>query len=297
MPRALLVSLRPWQWLKNALLLAPLVFARRLGHGADVRDASLALFAFCLISSAGYLWNDLCDREADRRHPAKATRPIPSGALPLRTAVLFSILLLVSGFFIAGLVGGPGRPRLLFLCGAYALLTGSYSLILKRLPYFDVITIAAGFLLRIYAGGAAIDVEVSRWLLACTFFGAVFVGLGKRIGEVLAVGADGGTRRALAGYSLRPLQLLNGLAGLLLVITYTAYTFAERTQAGFGGHQLALTVPFALIGVLRYARLIRLARGVEDPARLFLRDRWLVVTSLLWLAAVGLALLSAARAP
>ena len=169
-------SLRPAQWVKNALVFAPLIFAQ---HAFD-RHAlarSLAAFAlFCLASGAVYLLNDLLDRESDRRHPVKRLRPIASGALPPAAAALAAVVIGAGALFTATLLD----RRLALVLGIYLLLNLAYSRMLKHVVILDVMTIAAGFVLRVVAGGLAVGVPLSSWLLLCTSLLALFLGFGKR---------------------------------------------------------------------------------------------------------------------
>ena len=177
----LLASMRPQEWVKNLLVFAGLLFSGALDQGAEVAHAVLTFIAFCAISSAGYLFNDLRDREHDRLHPEKRDRPIASGALAPSTAALAAAVLaagaLAIGFAVEAEVAG--------LVALYAAITTAYSLILKRLVIIDVMTIGSLFILRVVAGAVAVDAQASEFLLVCTGFLALFLGFTKRRQEAM----------------------------------------------------------------------------------------------------------------
>src|SRR5688572_18144486 len=173
---ALAQSLRPAQWVKNGFVLVPLVFAHRLDRLDLSLRAAIAFLAFCAASSAVYLLNDLRDRESDRRHPLKSLRPIAAGRLGALPAVAAAVALLA----LAAIASLRLDGRFGLVLAAYVALNVLYSLGLKRVVILDVMAIAAGFVLRVLAGAVAIDVEVSRWLLLCTTFVALFLGFAKR---------------------------------------------------------------------------------------------------------------------
>ncbi len=282
---ALLRSLRPWQWVKNVAVLLPAIFARRLGDSPALLGALAAAAAFCAASSANYLWNDVLDRERDRRHSTKRQRPIASGQLPVARAVWAARFLVVIAFAIVWFApSADPRAELGFLAG-YLALGMLYSAFLKRVPVLDVVVIGGGFLLRVLAGGAAAGVPVSHWLITCATLVAVFLGFGKRAAEVARL--DPGAVLPRARYSPRLARASAWIAGAALVVAYTAYTVAPRTVHEFGSRRLLITAPIALCGVLRAAWAFTHSADGEDPSRLLIRDRWLRLAALAWLAAIA----------
>lgn len=281
--RALAESLRPAQWAKNGFVLAALVFARQL---AEPRQMVLALAAaadFCLLSSAVYLVNDVFDVNEDRQNPVKRYRPVASGRLPARTAVLAALLLVLLALAVAWRLG-PG----FFLCGAlYAGLSIAYSSLLKRVMLLDVFVIAAGFVLRVVAGAAVIHVVVSSWLIVCTTLLALFLALSKRRHELVALAtAAASQRRSLARYSAYFLDQLIVIVTASTVMSYVLYTLSDDVRSKLPGKRLELTVPFVLFGIFRYLFLVHRDKEGDDPARLLFTDPVLLTVVLLWGMAV-----------
>jgi len=285
--RALLEALRPWQWLKNLIVFAALIFGMRAGDLDAVALASAAFVVFCLLASAGYLLNDLRDLALDRAHPDKARRPIASGALPVRVAAVTAVVFAVLGLALAVAITAHDAPlpgRFYVLAAAYLGLSVAYSTFLKHAFLVDVLTITVGFLLRVAGGGAVLGVEISSWLLVCTFFLACFLGLGKRRGELARLETDTAnrTRPVLAEYRVEVLDVLVAVAAAALLVCYVLYTVSARTVEEFGTRDLFWTIPFAFYGIGRFLALSMRPAGAEDPALLFWRDRPLQVAFVLW---------------
>ncbi len=279
--RALLVSLRPRQWAKNALLLAPLVFALKATDPASVRRALLAVTAFCLLASAVYLGNDLADRERDRAHPVKRERPVAAGLLPAAGAAGAAFGLGAAGLALSW---GLGAGFLGWALG-YLALQALYSTLLKRVAVLDVFAVAAGFVVRVLAGAEAVDVPVSNWLYLCTLLLALFLALEKRRAELVLLGSEAGGR-GISSYSVGLLDQLAGIAAGAAILAYALYTLSPETVHKFGGDRLKYTVPFAVFGVFRYLWLARQAGEGGEPERVLFRDRPTQVNLLAWLAVV-----------
>jgi 4-hydroxybenzoate polyprenyltransferase len=262
--RAALVSLRPRQWSKNLLLFAGIVFAAKLGDEVRWGQAAAIFVAYCAASSAAYLVNDLRDAADDRLHPVKRYRPIARGELQPEHALVLATVLAAGGLAIAATLG---FASLLLLLAFVALQLG-YSLGLKRIVFVDVLVIAGLFVIRAAAGAAAVHVPISGWLLVCTALLALFLGLAKRRGELVLVHADATPgRAALAGYSLRLVDvLLNAVAGATAA-AYAVYAVAAHTA------WLALTVPFVAVGLGRYLFLVHRHDLGEEPEHVLLSDR------------------------
>lgn len=282
---ALLTLARPLEWLKNALVLAPLLFAGMLSEGEAVRDAILAFAAFCLIASAGYAVNDTLDAPLDRDHPEKRKRPVASGALTPTQALVAAAVWAVAALALATAV----RAELLAVVGGYGVLTLAYSLALKKLVIVDVMTIAGCFLLRVVGGTVAIDVEGSSWLFVCTGSAALFLGFTKRRQEARSEAHDGRrTRPVLEHYTVPFLDQMVSLVTAMAIISYTIYA----TEAPLAGDEMLLTVPPVLYALFRYLYLIYVRERTEDAARLIVRDPGLVAASVTWLG-VALVLIEA----
>jgi 4-hydroxybenzoate polyprenyltransferase len=281
----LLLSLRPGQWSKNLVVFAGLLFGRRLFEPAAVAKAVGAFAVFCVLSGVVYLVNDVADRESDREHPLKAKRAIASGALPVSIALTAAFLLGVAGLGAALLI----NARLAVVAAVYLTLQIAYSGTLKHIVIIDVLTIAIGFVLRAVAGAAAVDVEISHWLLVCTILLALFIALAKRRHEIVLLAGGATSHRPILGeYSAYLLDQMIGVVTASTLISYVFYTISPETQAKFGTPWLGLTIPFPLYGIFRYLYLVHLREGGGSPADLLLTDRPLLACVALWAAAVAL---------
>ena len=284
LPLHLLLSLRPGQWTKNLLVFAGVLFGRRLLEAGAVLDACAAFAIFCALSGVAYLVNDILDRESDRAHPGKASRPIASGALPVPAAAIAAVVL--GGGALAGALALSRDMAV--VAAAYLTLQVLYSSLLKHVVILDVLTIAVGFVLRAVAGAVAVDVEISHWLLVCTILLALFIALAKRRHEiVLLAGGAAGHRPILGEYSAYLLDQMIGVVSASTLIAYIFYTISPETQAKFGTIWLGLTIPFPLYGIFRYLYLVHLREGGGSPADLLLNDRPLLACVALWALAVA----------
>lgn len=287
-------ALRPHQWVKNLLVVAPLLFTPEgLVYQASAwLHVLLAFAAFCCAASSIYLLNDIVDREEDARHPKKRLRPIASGRLALGFA-RFELLALLAGAVGFGLMvpgGGDGVPFLIWPV-AYLALNLAYSFWLKRLVVIDCMCIALGFQLRVQAGAAAIDVAASHWLILCTFFFSLFLAFCKRYEELSRQAeATGPTRATMEDYTPSFLSMMIGPLAALSILSYALYTVSPETVATHGSDRLMYTVPIVTYGVFRYLFLVYRRREGGDPAQLLFRDLPLVVSGLAYAALVVLLL-------
>jgi 4-hydroxybenzoate polyprenyltransferase len=281
--RATVAALRPRQWLKNLLLFAGILFAAELSDRTRWIEAIAAFVAYCAASSSAYLVNDVRDVEADRRHPAKRRRPIARGELRPRTAVVLAIALALVAFAIGAALG----PWSLALLLAFVSLQAAYTLALKHVVLVDVGVIALLFVIRAAAGAVAVDVRISPWLLACTALLALFIALGKRRAELVVVGAEQTPGRAvLEGYSLSLVdQLLAAIAGAT-VVAYTTYTLS----GGVVPRAMVVTVPFVVVGIIRYLQLLHRHALGEEPENVLLGDLPILLTVAGWAATCGVIL-------
>ena len=271
-------SMRPRQWFKQVFVFPALLFSERF---TDPRDVGLTLAAFgilCLLSSSGYLFNDILDVEADRAHPTKRNRPIASGALPIPAAWGLMALLLVGGIGASWFLG----PGFLLTAVGYLAVTLSYSLWLKHVVLLDAMFLAGGFILRAVAGAEAIDVPISAWFLITTLFLALFLGFAKRSAELrLLEGEATKARKILAEYSSDLLGQLITICATGAILSYAMYSFeAARTR------YLLVTVPLVVYGVFRYFYLIHRRSGGGAPELTLIRDPAMWITGLLYAGAV-----------
>lgn len=294
-PKALFLALRPHQWVKNVFVFAGLVFARaaegqlfEAGRMDDVRRTLYAFAAFCLGASAIYLVNDVLDREQDRAHPTKRRRPIAAGTVSVAQALVASALCFAGALLVAREAEGspvPVWPVVL----AYMTLNFAYSVKLKHVVIVDAFCIAAGFLLRVFAGALAVPATVSHWLLLCTMFLALFLALCKRKAEIDLLGEGRGEHRAiLREYTPAFLDQMVTVLAACAIVTYTMYTVAEDTVANWHGHTLVWTVPCVVFGLARYLWLVQTQRGGGSPTRVLLGgDVPFAVNTGLWIALVA----------
>ena len=279
---AIFVSMRPRQWVKNLFVFAGLIFAQRLFSPAAW--LALAAFAiFCGLSGAIYLFNDVADRERDRLDPRKRMRPIAAGRLAVGVAIGTGVVLVMGGLVLAALLS-----RAFFLTAfAYVILLIAYSAWLKHIVIVDVLVVAGGFVLRAVAGAVVIGVEMSGWLLICTILLALFLALGKRRYEYLALDQDAVRHRPiLAEYSPALLDQMIAVVTASTVTAYALYTMSPETVAKFHTRWLPATLPFVLYGIFRYLYLLYQRRLGGNPSELLLSDRALLINSICWICAV-----------
>lgn len=285
--------IRPHQWVKNGFVFVGLLFGHAWELGefeALLMQAISAFIAFCLLSSAVYVGNDLMDREQDRLHPDKRNRPLASGAVGAPAAVTLAMLCLaLAAALVFGAFDGIGLPgaQAPWIFAAYLLLNIGYSAGLKHVVVLDVFLIAAGFMLRILAGTLGIGIAPSHWLLVCGLMLTLFLGFAKRRAELNALMADSGTHRpVLDRYTPAMLDQFITLSAGATVIAYSLYTVSAETIALHGTPWLILTVPCVAYGLLRYLYRLHRRGGGGDPVREFLADPHLLGVFALWLGLV-----------
>lgn len=269
MLRLLIKSMRPKQWTKNVFVWAALVFDRKLFQTQYLLPTLAGFVVFCLLSSAVYLINDLVDIERDRLHPVKRNRPLASGQLRKSVAIIAAVLIIV--------IGIPAAFALNVTFGvislAYLALMIAYSFYLKNHVIVDVMTIAAGFVLRVAGGVALVNVErFSPWLYICMTLLALFLGFSKRRHELALLAEGANNHRAILDqYSLRFLDEMINVVASSTVIAYSLYTFfAPNVPAN---HTMMLTIPFVLYGIFRYLYLIHIKQEGGSPEELLLKDK------------------------
>jgi 4-hydroxybenzoate polyprenyltransferase len=283
--RALLVSMRPKQWTKNLVIFAPLIFAVQLGlTTADLR-ALAAFIVFCLISGAVYIANDLADLDQDLLHKTKRLRPLAAGELDpgvARLALAALLVIALAGAFALGTSFG-------LVATGYLALQTLYTYWLKNEVLLDVMSIAAGFVLRVFAGAVVVGVEGSPWLYYCAALLALFLGLAKRRHELTLLEDEAcGHRPSLQHYSAPLIDAMVSAITAATIVTYAIYTFFSTT--GQQNQYLMLTVPFVVYGLFRYLYLVHQKNLGGSPEEILLTDRPLIINIVLWLAAVSAAL-------
>lgn len=280
---SLFLALRPAQWTKNLIVFAALIFGQRLLDGDAVVRATVAFLAFCALSGVVYVANDVVDREADRQHPQKRHRPIAAGHLTVGLALGAAAVLLVGGLGASAWLGVPFLVHAL----AYVALQVAYSLGLKRQVILDVLSIALGFVIRASAGGAAIGVPVSQWLLVCTILLALFLALAKRRHEITLLGDEATRHRSILGeYTPYLVDQMIAVVAASTLMGYAVYTVSTETAERFGTPWLGLTMPFPLYGIFRYLYLVHRRSQGGSPTELLLADRPLLLCVALWGATI-----------
>ena len=297
-------SLRPQEWIKNLLVFAGLLFSGQLDEGGQVLDATLAFAAFCAISSAGYLFNDLRDVEHDRRHPEKRRRAIAAGELAPGTAAAWAVALAAVAVAIPLIAVDAEAAGLVALYGA---ITVAYSLVLKRLVIIDVMTIASLFLLRVIAGAVAVEAQASEFLLLCTGMLALFLGFTKRRQEAMLEQLPAGssasepkasgkpakpaagrarspepvpTRPVLEHYSLPFLDQMVAMVTAAAILSYAIYAI----DSPLVGSKMLATAPSVLYGIFRYLDLIYDRRDTRSTAAILTQDPGMVFAGVSWIA-------------
>ena len=274
----ILKLIRPHQWVKNAFVAAPLFFTPQAVSLESVLTVTAGFACFCVLSSGVYVLNDFLDRDADRQHPTKRNRPLAAGTVSVPVAMVLMVGLIAAGLLGALLLDIAFAEIAL----AYFVVNLCYSTFLKRASIIDVMLIALGFVLRVYAGGALIGIEPSVWIISCTMLLALFIALAKRRDD-LVKGLDNSHRVSLAGYSKRFLDTSLAVVLAALLVSYLLYTTQPENRAHFGTDHLYLTAPFVIAGVLRYLQITLVEERSGTPTRVVLTDPFLRYAVLGWL--------------
>lgn len=281
--RALVTSMRPRQWTKNLVVFAPLLFSGAFTQPRCVVSATFSFALLCVLSSAGYLLNDVRDAVSDRRHPSKRERPVASGALGANAALAVAALLTCGALAASFALG----PRAVVVVSGYAALQVAYVLALRRYPVVDVMAIAVGFVARAMLGAAAIGVPDSAWLLTCAGLLALFLALAKRRQEIIVLGPSVAEhRRSLAGASPALFdEMIAAVAGATMV-SYAVY--AQFIAEAEGYRNMIVTLPLVVFGLLRYLYLVHTSDAGSAPEEVLLTDPPLIADVVLYIAVVAL---------
>ena len=272
--------MRPQEWIKNLLVFAGLLFSGKFDEPASIIAAVVTFLAFCAVSSAGYLINDVHDADLDRKHPTKKRRPIAAGELSKRAAVILAVCLIVLGLVGSALLEG------LLIAGivlAYGVGTTLYSFFLKREVILDVMTIAGLFVLRVLAGAIAVDADASAFLLLCTFMVAMFLGFTKRRQEATSELHSGTkTRPVLEHYSIPFLDQMVAMVTAATVMSYSIYA----VYSPLIGSKMLITLPPVVYGIFRYLYLIYDRKDSRSTAAIVSEDKGMIGAAVVWVASV-----------
>ncbi|HRZ86902.1 MAG TPA: decaprenyl-phosphate phosphoribosyltransferase [bacterium] len=279
----ILVSMRPRQWSKNMLVFAALLFSKHVFDPAYVLKSLCAFALWCAVSGGVYIVNDLFDRKKDTLNPRTARRPVASGALSPRAASAAAAALIVGSLAASVLISVPFAA----VMAAYLSLTLSYTLWLRNVVIVDILVVALGFVLRAIAGGVAIGVEVSDWLLICTMLLALFLVISKRRYELTRLGEEKGEfRESLKGYSLNFIDQMVAIVTSTTLVAYAFYTISDVTVNKFHTDKLKFTIPFVLYGIFRYLYIVYHQKLGESPETILIKDRPFLINLSLWVASL-----------
>jgi len=274
--------LRPRQWLKNVFVFAGLIFSRHFFIPESVEKSIIAFIVFSLLSSSGYIINDIIDYREDLQHPAKSKRPIAAGRIKRLPAGAIAIVLM-----FVSLAGSYSLGTNFFIvCCIYGLLMLVYSFGVKQIVILDVLFVAFGYVLRAIAGAVVIDVEISSWLLLCTLLIALFLAVAKRRTEIVLLGEDAAKhRKILSQYSLPLLNQMIAVVTAACIVAYCLYTLAPETVTKFGTKNLIFTIPFVIYGIFRYLYITYQKQETDIPERVLFSDLPLQLCLVSWVLA------------
>lgn len=281
------ISMRPTHWVKNIVVFAGLIFSQNFFSPPLFLKSLFAFALFCGISSSVYILNDILDLKYDKLHPVKSKRPLASGELPVSSGLAFSLILgaiaIILSFFLQKNFG--------LIAVIYFLLNLFYSLYLKHVVILDVMSVAAGFVLRAVAGAVVIEVTISSWLVVCTILLALFLGFSKRRHELILLEDDAVEhRKILSEYSPYFLDQMIAVVTASTVVAYAFYTLSPEVMEKLGTKYMNLTIPFVLYGIFRYLYLIHQRKEGGRPTRILLTDKPILINIVLWLITVFLIL-------
>ncbi len=274
--------IRVTQWSKNIFIFVPLVFAKKLFLLETFEIAIFAFFQFCIVSSTVYIFNDIIDVDHDREHPTKKFRPLASGKIKIKSAIvlLFSFLIiLIPGFFFFNL-------KFNILLVLYLLLNTAYTLKLKNVVILDILSLAAGFVIRVLAGAYVISVPVSNWLILSTLFVSIFLAVIKRRSELAFNSEVEKTRKVLKNYTLTFLDQLTTISATGLIVAYALYAVSASTIQNFHTEYLIFTIIFVVYGIFRYMYLMHVKRMGENPIDVIFKDFGMILNIFLYIVSI-----------
>ena len=265
--------MRPHQYIKNTFIFLPLFFALKIDDLNLLANATIAFIAFSLVASSIYILNDYHDIEEDQKHPKKKNRPLASGAISKKEGIWIMLSLLLAGSLLMLYVS----LQAFFIMWVYVGMNVAYSFYLKHIAILDVVTIAIGFVLRLFVGSAATDIPLSMWIVIMTFLLALFMALAKRRDDVL-IFLDTGKkmRKVIDGYNLQFLDIAMAIMASVVIVAYIIYTTTTQTE------YLYLTSLFVIIGIMRYLQIAFVLQDSGSPTKIVLRDRFMQLTIAGW---------------
>lgn len=278
--KELFILMRPHQYIKNIFIILPLFFALKITDIHLVSIAILIFIGFSLIASSIYILNDYIDREEDKLHPKKRLRPLASGKVSKKEAIIAMFLLSMSGFTLILSIS----LNVFFIVLFYVLLNIAYSLYFKHIAIIDIVIIAIGFVLRLFIGAVATGITLSQWIVVMTFLLALFMALAKRRDDVLIYNSTGKKmRKVIDGYNIQFLDTAMAIMAAIVIVAYVIYTTLDEVIQKFHSNHLYLTALFVIIGILRYLQISFVHLDSGSPTKIVLRDRFMQVTLIGWL--------------
>lgn len=272
--------MRPSQYFKNLFIFAPLFFGLKITNIELLLSTFVAFLSFSLIASAVYIFNDYHDVEEDKLHPTKKNRPLASGSISKKAALLLMLMLLLVGLCIFSLLG----RQMLYIVFVYLVINIAYTIKLKHVAIIDVFIIAIGFVLRLFIGSAVTNVELSMWIILMTFLLALFLALAKRRDDVLIFLSSGDkTRKVIDGYNIDIVNLSMTIIASVNIVSYIMYTVSPEVIKKAHTDKLYLSVVFVLLGIMRYLQITFVEKKSGSPSDILLRDRFIQLTISGWI--------------
>ena len=273
--------MRPSQWVKNIILFLPMFFAQEIGDPDRLWNVAILFAGFCLLTSGVYIFNDLMDAGEDRLHPVKRFRPIASRKVSPMAALVFMFLLYATSALCFSFMY-TSNNQIWLLSGGYILLNLAYTLYLKQIQIIDAMIVACGFIIRLEAGAAAGEIELSHWLIIMTFILSLFLAFAKRRDDLLNFMETGQiSRKNITGYTIDYLNVILSFLSSIIAVTYILYTLSPEVTSR-SSEYLYATVPFVLAGIMRYLQIILVEKSNCNPTDILLQDRTLQLTVAGW---------------
>lgn len=278
--RSIFFLLRPQQWLKNLFVLAPAFFSGTLLLTDVILNSLLVFISFSSIASTAYIFNDWIDRDADSNHYEKKERPIASGMISFKTAVVTASFMIIISVLICILFL---NHSVLLIIVVYFILNLTYTLILKSIAIIDVTCIAVGFVLRLFAGSEATNIELSSWIIILTFLLAIFLALAKRRDDVIREElGETRTRKSVKGYNLNFLDHSMTIMGAVVIVAYLQYCHSVDRTIQLSSSKLYFSSAFVMIGLLRFMQLAFVEKQTGNPTKILINDHFTQINLFGW---------------
>jgi 4-hydroxybenzoate polyprenyltransferase len=276
--------IRPQEWLKNFFIFLPVFFGGYITDSNKMLLSIVVFIAYSLSASSIYCFNDICDAETDRTHPAKLNRPVASKAISKNTAYIIMSILLVSSFFVIYTLPETVKWKVMELMGFYYLMNIAYCLKLKQIAVLDVFIIATGFVFRVLAGGIVTEIDVSHWIVLMTFLLALFLSFAKRRDDVVIyLSTDVKTRKSVSRYSLEFVNQAISIVASVVIVCYILYTVSDEVIKNFQTSYLYVTSVFVLAGIIRYLQLTIIDIKSGNPTKVLTKDRFIQLCLAGWI--------------